>query len=117
MGDQSRNYFFTSESVSEGHPDKICDRISDTILDAYLSLDKNSRVAIETLVTTNLVVISGETRSTKKISDSELCLLVGFFLVLWPLTTNGNFFNNWINLMNFYPLGIYLFLRNERING
>jgi len=58
MGDQSRNYFFTSESVSEGHPDKICDRISDTILDAYLSLDKNSRVAVETLVTTKLVVIS-----------------------------------------------------------
>ena len=53
MGDQSSNYFFTSESVSEGHPDKICDRISDTILDAYLSLDKNSRVAVETLVTTN----------------------------------------------------------------
>ena len=57
------------------------------------------------------------TSSSKKVSDSELCLLVGFFLVLWPLTTNGNFFNNWINLMNFYPLGIYLFLRNERING
>ena len=72
MGDQSRNYFFTSESVSEGHPDKICDRISDTILDAYLSLDKNSRVAVETLVTTNLVVISGEIRSTNKISDSEI---------------------------------------------
>ena len=54
--------------------------------------------------------------STKKISDSELCLLIGFFLVLWPLTTNGNFFNNWINLMNFYPLGIYFFLRNKRIN-
>ena len=66
MGDQSRNYFFTSESVSEGHPDKICDRISDTILDAYLSLDKNSRVAVETLVTTNLVVIAGEIRSVKK---------------------------------------------------
>ena len=66
MGDQSRNYFFTSESVSEGHPDKICDRISDTILDAYLSLDKNSRVAIETLVTTNLVVISGEKVAIEK---------------------------------------------------
>ena len=72
MGDQSRNYFFTSESVSEGHPDKICDRISDTILDAYLSLDKNSRVAVETLVTTNLVVISGEIKSSKKISNSEI---------------------------------------------
>ena len=56
-------------------------------------------------------------KSSKKISDTELCLLVGFFLILWPLTTNGNFFNNWINLMNFYPLGFYLFLKNERING
>ena len=56
-------------------------------------------------------------KSPKKISDTELCLLVGFFLALWPLTTNGNFFNNWINLMNFYPLGFYLFLRNKRING
>ena len=67
-----KSYLFTSESVSEGHPDKICDRISDTILDAYLSLDKNSRVAVETLVTTNLVVISGEIRSTNKISDNEI---------------------------------------------
>lgn len=54
--------------------------------------------------------------SSKKVPDSELCILVGFFLVLWPLTTNGNFFNNWLNLMNFYPIGIYLFLKNERIN-
>ena len=72
MNDHSRNYYFTSESVSEGHPDKMCDRISDTILDAYLSEDKNSRVAIETLVTTNLVVISGEIRSNKKFSDNEI---------------------------------------------
>ena len=72
MGDQSRNYFFTSESVSEGHPDKICDRISDTILDAYLSEDKDSRVAVETLVTTNLVVISGEVRSEAKISENDI---------------------------------------------
>ena len=54
--------------------------------------------------------------SSKKVSDSELCILVGFFLVLWPLTTNGNFFNNWLNLINFYPLGIYLFFKNERLN-
>ena len=72
MGDQSRNYFFTSESVSEGHPDKICDKISDTILDAYLSEDKDSRVAVETLVTTNLVVISGEVRSEAKISENDI---------------------------------------------
>ena len=52
----------------------------------------------------------------KKIPDSEICLLIGFFLILWPLTTNGNFFNNWINLISFYPLGFYLFIKNERIN-
>ncbi len=54
------------------------------------------------------------TGSSKKISDSELCLLVGFFLVLWPLTTNGNFFNNWINLMSFYPLGFYLYVNRRK---
>tara|TARA_Y100000591_G_scaffold331457_1_gene365459 strand:+ start:407 stop:1582 length:1176 start_codon:yes stop_codon:yes gene_type:complete len=72
MVEQPRNYFFTSESVSEGHPDKICDCISDTILDAYLCEDKNSRVAVETLVTTNLVVISGEIKSSAKISVNNI---------------------------------------------
>ena len=67
MVDQSRNYFFTSESVSEGHPDKICDKISDTILDAYLSEDKDSRVAVETLVTTNSVSYTHQTLPTKRI--------------------------------------------------
>ena len=55
---------FTSESVSEGHPDKMADIISDSILDAYLEQDKNARVACETLVTTNKVVIAGEITST-----------------------------------------------------
>jgi S-adenosylmethionine synthetase len=59
----SSNYLFTSESVSEGHPDKIADQISDSILDALLKQDRNSRVACETLVTTGLVVISGEVTS------------------------------------------------------
>ena len=54
------NHVFTSESVSEGHPDKVCDRISDAILDACLMQDPDSRVACETLVTTDLVVVSGE---------------------------------------------------------
>ena len=54
------SYFFTSESVSEGHPDKIADQISDAILDKYLSLDPDSKVACETLVTTNRVIVSGE---------------------------------------------------------
>ena len=57
------SYLFTSESVSEGHPDKIADQISDAILDAYLSIDPNSKVACETLVTTNRVIISGEIKS------------------------------------------------------
>jgi len=56
------NYLFTSESVSEGHPDKVCDRISDAILDAFLTHDAHARVACETLCTTNRIVIAGEVR-------------------------------------------------------
>ncbi|NOR10787.1 MAG: methionine adenosyltransferase, partial [Desulfovibrionaceae bacterium] len=54
------NYFFTSESVSEGHPDKVADQISDAILDAILDQDIHARVACETLVTTGMAVIAGE---------------------------------------------------------
>ena len=54
-----KNYFFTSESVSEGHPDKVSDRISDMVVDSYLSNDPFSRVACETLTTTNKVVLAG----------------------------------------------------------
>jgi len=57
------NYIFTSESVSEGHPDKVCDQISDAILDAYLKEDPNSRVACETMIKNNLVIIAGEITS------------------------------------------------------
>ena len=57
-------YTFTSESVSEGHPDKVCDAISDAILDEYLNQDTNSRVACETLATTGTVFVSGEVTST-----------------------------------------------------
>lgn len=53
-------YIFTSESVTEGHPDKICDQISDAVLDALLTQDKNSRVAVETFTTTGLVIVGGE---------------------------------------------------------
>jgi S-adenosylmethionine synthetase len=58
-----KNYFFTSESVSEGHPDKMCDQISDSILDAHLAHDPDARVACETLVKTGLVVVAGEITS------------------------------------------------------
>ena len=59
---KKNNYLFTSESVSEGHPDKVCDRISDMVVDSYLALDPFSRVACETLTTTNKVVLAGEIR-------------------------------------------------------
>ena len=57
------SYLFTSESVSEGHPDKIADQISDAILDHFLAFDPNSKVACETLVTTGQVVLAGEVKS------------------------------------------------------
>ena len=66
------SYLFTSESVSEGHPDKICDRISDAIVDAYLQADKASRVAVETLTTTNRIVIAGETRGPESIDAGHI---------------------------------------------
>jgi S-adenosylmethionine synthetase len=62
---QNNKYLFTSESVSEGHPDKVCDRISDMVVDSYLSKDSVSRVACETLTTTNKVVLAGEIRGPK----------------------------------------------------
>ena len=66
----TRRYLFTSESVAEGHPDKICDRISDAIVDAYLTADPHSRVAVETLCTTNLVVLAGEVRGPASVTPA-----------------------------------------------
>ena len=66
------NYLFTSESVSEGHPDKVCDRISDMVVDSYLSQDPFSRVACETLTTTNKVVLAGEIRGPKIDKDEVI---------------------------------------------
>lgn len=66
------NYLFTSESVSEGHPDKICDRISDSIVDTYLEVDPYARAGVETLVTTNLVVLAGESRCVGDVSNEQL---------------------------------------------
>src|SRR5450631_3898163 len=61
------SYLFTSESVSEGHPDKVADRISDTVVDAFIAADPTARVACETLVTTNLIVVAGEVRGPQRI--------------------------------------------------
>ena len=69
------SYVFSSESVSEGHPDKLADRISDRVLDHFLAQDAKSRVACETLVTKNFVCIAGETRSTARIDHEQLVKL------------------------------------------
>ena len=66
------SYLFTSESVSEGHPDKVCDRISDAVVDAFLSVDPMAKVACETMTTTNRVVLAGEIRSREHIEAAQL---------------------------------------------
>ncbi len=63
------DYIFTSESVSEGHPDKVCDRISDTVLDLYLAADPEARVACEAMVTTDSVILAGEVRGPESVRD------------------------------------------------
>ena len=69
---QPRKYIFTSESVTEGHPDKICDRISDSILDSFLSNDPNARVAVETMTTTGVVIVAGEVTSTHRMDVQDI---------------------------------------------
>src|SRR5680860_1204129 len=66
------NYLFTSESVSEGHPDKVCDRISDAVVDLYLAAEPHSRVACETLVTTNRIVLAGEVRGPESVTSQNI---------------------------------------------
>ena len=69
---QEHSMLFTSESVTEGHPDKIADQISDTVLDAVLAQDPLSRVACETLITTGVVIVAGEITTNARI---DICLL------------------------------------------
>ena len=69
---QLKNYLFTSESVSEGHPDKMCDQVSDAVLDAILAQDAHGRVACETLMTTGLCVVAGEISTKAKINIAEI---------------------------------------------
>ena len=72
MSESKRNFLFTSESVTEGHPDKIADQISDAVLDEVMRQDPKGRVACETLVTTGLVVVSGEITTTAHVDYDEL---------------------------------------------
>ena len=71
---QDNKYLFTSESVSEGHPDKVCDRISDMVVDSFLASEPQARVACETMVSTNRTIIAGEYRLPEsiKIDNEEL---------------------------------------------
>src|SRR3990167_947439 len=66
------NFIFTSESVAEGHPDKVCDQISDTLLDAYLIQDPKARTAIETIVAPKRVLIFGEVKSTASLTQEQI---------------------------------------------
>ena len=66
------SYLFTSESVSEGHPDKVADQISDALLDEFLAYDSDSKVACETLVTTGQVILAGEVKSKAYVDVSEV---------------------------------------------
>ncbi|HBM91005.1 MAG TPA: methionine adenosyltransferase [Rhodospirillaceae bacterium] len=72
MDSNLKNFSFTSESVGEGHPDKVCDRISDSIVDLFLKEDPHSRVAVEALATTNRIVIGGEIRGPSTITPKEM---------------------------------------------
>ena len=67
-----KQYYFTSESVTEGHPDKLCDYLSDSILDAYLKQDENSRVAVETFASKNTITIAGQVTSNGEVNIEEL---------------------------------------------
>src|SRR5690348_16307054 len=67
-----KDFIFTSESVSEGHPDKVCDRISDSVLDLFLAHDPVARVGCETFATTDFVLVGGEARSSKEITKEMI---------------------------------------------
>ena len=86
-------YLFTSESVSEGHPDKLCDRVSDTVLDLFLAQEPEARVACETFATTNRVIIGGEVRASEDkmpgIMDSIESAVRGAILCDGPGLTGG----------------------------
>ena len=72
MSGRKGSYLFTSESVSEGHPDKVCDQISDAVVDLFLSHEPESRVACETLCTTNRIVLAGETRGPSSVTHDAI---------------------------------------------
>lgn len=97
---KNRKYVFTSESVTEGHPDKVADQISDAILDAMLKDDPNSRVAVETLVTTGLCIVAGEVTTSTYVDLPEVIRStirdIGFLrsrAVIIPFGVRSNIFS------------------------
>jgi len=92
-----KDYLFTSESVSEGHPDKVCDRISDMVVDTYLSKEPQARVGCETLTTTNKVVLAGETRGPN-IDKDELISKVRNCIKDIGYEQEGFHWENWLLL-------------------
>ena len=68
----TNKYYFTSESVTEGHPDKLCDSISDAVLDECLKQDENSRVAVETFATGNTITVAGQVTTTAKLNIEDI---------------------------------------------
>ena len=110
--DYKLSYIFTSESVSEGHPDKICDQISDAILDECLKQDKQSRVACETLVKNNTVVLAGEISSKASIDHEKIARDATFF--------NTNYTNSGFTGLDYWNRKLdYLFTNNSSgfLNG
>ena len=101
-----KSYFFTSESVSEGHPDKVCDRISDMVVDTYISKEPLSRVACETLATTNKVILAGETRGPE-IKKEDLIQKVLTVLKILDMSRKG-FIGKIVILM-------FIYIHNQQI--
>ena len=95
-----QEYLFTSESVANGHPDKVCDTISDALLDAYLRQDENAKVAIETLATTNQVVLAGEVSSSYKMTMEETDYIVRSVIKEIGYEQHGFHYKN-VNIDNF----------------
>ena len=109
-----KNYYFTSESVSEGHPDKVSDRISDMVVDTFISSDPYSRVACETLTTTNKVVLAGEVRGPElqknDLIEKILTTNKGFIEIKSFKKSNKTIFSSYGNKIFFYFLSIYISL-------
>ena len=79
------SYLFTSESVSEGHPDKVADQISDAIIDHFLAFDPQSKVACETLVTTGQVILAGEVKSKTYLDIQQIARNTILLIYVFPL--------------------------------